>query len=106
MADREGRTRRKLREMLEALGFSDVELWPQRGAWRTNKRLDVYRFEGHATAPADARGYRRSLSLCSWDTMTNIVKSRGLIVDQDDGNSLMLHPSADGRSRLEVDWIA
>lgn len=98
--DGEGRTRRKLREMLESLGFSDVNLWPQMGAWRTDKRLDVYAFEGQALPPPDARGVRFTVSICSWSTMTEIVKSRGVIVDRDDLHSIELHPSPDGSSRI------
>lgn len=86
--------------MLEALGFVDVVLQPAKGAWRTDKRLDVYTFEGHATlAVKGERGHQRNV--CSWWTMTEIVKSRGVIVDYDDMASMMLHPSPDGKSRIE-----
>lgn len=87
--------------MLESLGMTDVALWPQSGAWRTDKRLDVYSFEGHATLPADERGYRRPVSLCSWSTMGDIVRSRGVVAEPDDVASVELHPSPDGRSVLE-----
>jgi hypothetical protein len=97
----EGRTRRRLREMLESLGFTDVELWPQKGAWRTDKRLDVYSFEGSALLPPDSNGRRHNVAVCSWSTMTEIVKSRGVIVDHDDLNSIQLHPSPNGVSRIE-----
>lgn len=87
--------------MLEALGFTNVVLWPQRGAWRTDKRLDVYAFEGQANRPPDKNGVRNQVSVCSWSTMTEIVRSRGVVVDEDDMFSVMLHPSSDGTSRLE-----
>jgi hypothetical protein len=87
--------------MLEALGITDVQLWPQRGAWRTNKRLDVPSFEGCAQMPPDKLGVRGRVNVCSWSTMTEIVRSRGVIVDRDDMASIQLHPSPTGRSRIE-----
>lgn len=98
----EGRIRRRLREMLESLGLTEVHLWPQKGAWRTNKKLDVYAFEGCADMPADGHGRRHRVNVCSWSTMTEIVKSRGVLVDRDDHNSITLHPSPDGASRIET----
>lgn len=87
--------------MLEALGLTDVKLWPQMGSWRTDKRLDVYAFEGQAKMPPDHRDHRQQVSVCSWSTMTEIVKSRGVIVDRDDMASIQLHPLTSGKSRID-----
>lgn len=87
----EGRTRRKLRIMLEGLGMSGVELCPVRGAWRI----------GWCDMPPDERGVRLRLSLCSWSTMADIVRSGGVVVEVEDSSSAQLHPLGHGVSRIE-----
>lgn len=83
----EGRTQKKLRTALEALGFYDVILWPAKGHWRTDSRADVYRWEGQAFAVgrSDYRdGFR--VSFCSWETMTACVRF-GFELQRDGGAS-------------------
>lgn len=73
-ANLEGRVCRRLRGKLEALGYTKVNLWPSAGSWRTDIRLDVYRWEGSATNPVG-----HTVTLCSWFTMTDLVKGELLI---------------------------
>jgi hypothetical protein len=73
----EGRTKRKLRKMLEANGFHEVRLWEATGYWRTDSRADVYRWEGQAVSNG------LHVSLCSWNTMTACVQS-GIEIKRDD----------------------
>jgi hypothetical protein len=80
----EGRVCRRLRARLEALGYTDVNLWPAQGAWRTNKRLDVYRWEG-----SGEKGGRRHM-FSSWHSMTEIVRAPSIVLDDDGGASQFL----------------
>lgn len=77
-------TSQRLAELIEMVGFRDVVLRPARGAWRTDVRLDVYRWEGigvtrgHVSLPDGM-----DVSFASWDTMTDCLK-HGIFVDKGD----------------------
>lgn len=67
-----GATRIKLAEIVsKCLGVECTpnDLYPARGAWRTDVRLDVYRWEVVAT-----KGNIPFVAGC-WDTMTDCVKA-------------------------------
>lgn len=81
----EGRIARKLRSMIEALGFRNVQLEAARGYWRTDSRADVYRWEGSAVRVADGIKFM----LCSWETMTACTK--GIELSRDAAGSFEVH---------------
>jgi hypothetical protein len=85
-----GRTRVRLAEMLTALGYTarPEDLRPQYGAWRTDHRLDVCRWEGTVLG---LDGMTKMIQ--SWDTMTACVR-RGIEVTPDERNSLYIDVSA------------
>jgi len=72
---REGRTRRKVRALLEAQGFIVEALIPAAGHYRSSPYADVYRWEGFGTKDG------QQVSFCSWDTMT--ACARGITVEPD-----------------------
>jgi len=79
-----GRVRNRLVRLLEAQGFCDIDLRAAQGSWRTDVRLDVYRWEG------TGRVTKRSdlpvgmfVTFASWDTMTSCVR-RGVELDKGD----------------------
>ena len=87
-----GRTRVRLAEMLTALGYTarPEDLRPQLGAWRTDRRLDVCRWEGTVLGPD---GMTRLIQ--SWDTMTACVR-RGIEVTPDTRQPSYIDVSAKG----------
>lgn len=72
---REGRTRRKVRALLEAQGFIVETLTPAEGHYRTSPYADVYRWEG------SGRRDGHSVTFYSWDTMS--ACARGIKVEAD-----------------------
>jgi hypothetical protein len=74
----------RLASLIESVGFRNVVLRPAKGAWRTDVRQDVYRWEGSAVT----HGYAQlpdglDVSLASWDTMTDCVR-HGIILGRGD----------------------
>ena len=83
----EGRIKRKLRRMLESNGFRDLRLWEAEGYWRTDIRADVYRWECQAiTSGRTDYSDGLTVSLCSWNTMTDCVRF-GFEIKRDDAAS-------------------
>lgn len=73
----------RLTRMIESAGFSDVCLYPAKGAWRTDKRLDVNPWEGSARSAGflnQPHGIR--VSFAGWSTMTECVR-RGIEIEPD-----------------------
>lgn len=67
--------RERLTAQIAALGFSDVHLTPMTGAWRTNQRLDVNRWEGSGrTAGFLDQPHGIRVSFHSWSTMTDCLR--------------------------------
>jgi len=81
----EGRTRRRLREILEALGFQVEALRPALGYWRSDHRADVLRWEGVGRV-RDWPGLPVGMSVQfgSWNTMTDCVRN-GVDVEREEG---------------------
>lgn len=63
-------------EAFEEFGLvlRNVKLYPAKGAWRTNVMLDVMRFEGFAEWHGDGFSQPLTVSVDSWDTMTDLLK--------------------------------
>lgn len=83
-----GKTRIALAKALGEAGY-DVDpsdLFPQRGAWRTNRRLDVCRWEATVRRRSDGL----HLAVLCWDTMTECVR-RGILVERDQRQSSFLN---------------
>lgn len=81
----EGRTRQRLRALLEGRGFHVDRLEPAQGYWRTDVRADVMRWEGSAQVygwPGISDGLM--VSLGSWNTMTDCVRN-GIEIERDGG---------------------
>jgi len=79
-----GKIQERLVRLLEAQGFNDIELRAAQGSWRTDVRLDVYRWEG--TGRVEKRSdlpAGLSVMFASWDTMTSCVR-RGIELDKGD----------------------
>lgn len=74
----------RLTSLIESVGFRAVVLTPAKGAWRTDRRLDVYRWEGYGVTS----GYAHlpdglDVSFASCDTMTDCIR-HGIILDKGD----------------------
>ncbi len=65
-----GRIHRKLIKLLQAEGFSSIEIYPQYGHWRSSPYADVVRWEGTAVRGDETISRR----VYSWDTMTACVR--------------------------------
>jgi hypothetical protein len=77
-----GRVRTKLVKLLEAAGFTDVQISAPQGRERSDPQFDIYRWEGFAK-----RG-NLQCTLYSYDTMTSCIRW-GIIVEPDsDKNTL------------------
>lgn len=78
-----GKILERLRRSIEDQGFSNVELRPATGHWRTSVMADVHRWDGFGTSgglhgvPAGSR-----VTFSSWDTMTACVR-RGIEISRD-----------------------
>ena len=78
MNNKPGRIRIRLAELLSVeLGWliDPSDLWPQQGAWRTDVRLDVFRWEG--LIPGDElipHQKGRKVGVYCWDSMTDCVR--------------------------------
>jgi hypothetical protein len=70
---------KKLRTMLEALGFRDVRLHSARGYWRTDSHADVMRWEGQGETILGL-----PVTFGSWNTMTACVR-QGIELDKERG---------------------
>ena len=66
-----GRVQRKLVALLQAEGFSSIEISVPQGHWRSSPYADVHRWEGSAVRAGD--GVRTNVY--SWETMTVCVKN-------------------------------
>jgi len=75
-----GRVHQRLLTLLEAEGFSAIEIQPARGHWRSSPYADVVRWEGYARLLRDCP---RALPIYSWETMTECVR-RGIQVSERD----------------------
>jgi hypothetical protein len=91
--------RERLADLLETHGFAQVNLRPAQGAWRTDRRLDVYRWEGqgvahnHQSLP-DGFG----VTFASWERMTDCLH-HGIIVGRGDSgltSDFLVHAKAKG----------
>ena len=82
-----GRLRQRLaKAIVQAFADQKVEvrcepdrLWPAQGAWRTDHRLDVMRWEGQIDVLMFGKWQTRSIA--SWDKMSDCIK--GFTVWQD-----------------------
>lgn len=81
----------RLAELIAAQGYTVApeDLMPQTGAWRTDHRLDVCRWE--SVAFVDGNG-RRWMVQC-WDTMSDCVRY-GVTIERDGRNPSYLEVSA------------
>jgi len=75
------KTSDRLAALIEGIGFRNVILRPAKGAYRTDVRHDVYRWQGSAVT----HGYAHlpdglDVLFASWDTMTDCAK-HGVILD-------------------------
>jgi hypothetical protein len=76
-----GRPRIRLAERLDqklaAMGYEcEIDcskIYPQQGAWRTDRRLDVMRLEGSIRVKIDGHWFDHSLE--SWSTITDMLRS-------------------------------
>lgn len=59
--------------------LKNIRLYPAQGAWRTNYRLDVMRWEGFADWNGDGFSNPLTVSLGSWDTMTKLL-TNGFVI--------------------------
>ena len=78
-----GRTRRKLVALLEAEGFSDIQVAAVQGHYRTSPYADTLRWEGFARRAAD--GIR--MHIYSWETMTKCVRQGIKVSERDKGTA-------------------
>jgi len=86
-----GRTRERLSRMLKAEGYDiePYELSATQGRYRSDTRCDIVRWEAFFTHDNIQR------SMCSWFTMTEIVRSGGVSVWFDTG-TFEAGPKKDG----------
>lgn len=78
-----GRVREKLLSLLEAEGFSAIEIAPAMGHYRSSPYADVHRWDGSAIKAGD----HVLSTVYSWDTMTACVKYGIEVSERDKGSS-------------------
>lgn len=78
-----GRVREKLHSLLEAEGFSAIEIAPAMGHYRSSPYSDVHRWDGSAIKAGD----HVRTSVYSWDTMTDCAKYGIEVSGRDKGSS-------------------
>jgi len=78
-----GRVQRRLIALLEAEGFSDVQVSAAQGHYRTSPYADVHRWEGFAVRAGDGV----HTSVYSWETMSDCVRDGIQVSARDKGSS-------------------
>lgn len=91
-----GRTRERLAKLLQDAGYevAPEQLKAVQGRYRSDPKADIFRWEAffdHDGIPAN---------MVSWETMTDIVRSGGVVVKNDDGT---LYASSSEVSTCESD---
>lgn len=87
-----GRIHRRLIGLFDAIGYTDVMLFPASGAYRTDTRIDCYRWTGFGR---DREGVLWALQ--SWYTMTECARA-GSITINGDGDVIPGHAGIDAEA--------